>query len=115
MKTVGYVLRSRFSLALRWYSLLLGLRFFYALLERLHQVNNLCTLWRFWRRNRNLLAFALLSQHGLDPLAVFVAVLSGLNSSLMFSINVVPSSISSSDNFEFCPLAISAKFRTSFA
>src|SRR5262245_55724806 len=39
--------------------------------------------------------------------------LSGLNSSLMFSIKVAPSSISSSDNFEFSPLAISAKFRTS--
>jgi hypothetical protein len=37
----GYNLRSRFSLALRWRGLLHGLRFLYALLERLHQVNDL--------------------------------------------------------------------------
>jgi hypothetical protein len=39
---------------------LLGLCFLDALLERLHQVNNLCTLWRFRRCNYDLLAFALL-------------------------------------------------------
>ena len=39
---------------------LLGLRFLDTPLERLHQVNNLCTLWRFWRCNCDLLVFALL-------------------------------------------------------
>src|SRR5262249_55105054 len=54
------ILRGRFSLALRWRGLLLGLRCLYALLERLHQVNDLCTLWRFWCCNCDFSAFALL-------------------------------------------------------
>jgi len=37
-----------------------GLRFLYALLERLHKINYLRTLWPFWRCNRDLLAFAFL-------------------------------------------------------
>jgi len=58
-----YVLRiwrGRFSFVLRWCGFFLGFRFLYALLERLHQVNNLCSCWRFWRCNRNFSAFALL-------------------------------------------------------
>jgi hypothetical protein len=50
------ICRSRFSFALRWCGLFLGLRFLYALLERLHKVNDLCTLWRFWGCNRDLSA-----------------------------------------------------------
>jgi hypothetical protein len=45
----GIVLRRGFSLPLRWRDLLLGLRFLYALLERLHRVNDLSKAWRFWR------------------------------------------------------------------
>jgi hypothetical protein len=55
----GYVLRSGFSLALRWCGFLLGLRFVYALLERLHQVTDLSMLWLLWCLNRDLLTFAL--------------------------------------------------------
>jgi len=49
-----------FSLVPRWCGLLLGLRFLDTPLERLHQVNDLCTLWRFRRCNCDLLTFALL-------------------------------------------------------
>ena len=61
----GYNLRSRFSLALRWRGLLHGLRFLYALLERLDEVNDLCMPWRLRRCNGDL------------P-ALFVAVALGL-------------------------------------
>jgi hypothetical protein len=77
---VGYALRSRFSLALRWCGFLLGLCFLDALLERPHQVNDLCMLKPFWCCNDDFLAFALFLEHGLDTLEVFVAVLVRLKS-----------------------------------